>query len=146
MSRDVAFVAGLMAQRVPFIVAELGRDADPFMLHLYAALAEKERRLIAERTKAALAVRKAAGTKLGNPINLGDAGRLGRDALVTSADEHAQNLRPVLRAVRNEGALTLAAIAAALNDRKIPTPRGARWHVSSVMNLLARAHKLEAVR
>src|SRR5713226_6851947 len=49
LSRDVAFVAGLMAQRVPFIVAELGRDADPFMLHLYAALAEKERSLIAER-------------------------------------------------------------------------------------------------
>src|SRR5215204_6066890 len=48
LSRDVAFVAGLMAQRVPFIVAELGADADPFMLHLYAALAEKERRLIAE--------------------------------------------------------------------------------------------------
>ena len=45
-----------MAQRVPFIVAELGRDADPFMLHLYAALAEKERRLISERTKAALAM------------------------------------------------------------------------------------------
>src|SRR5258706_10031892 len=54
LSRDVAFVAGLMAQRVPFIVAELGRDADPFMLHLYAALAEKERRMISERTKAAL--------------------------------------------------------------------------------------------
>jgi len=45
LSRDVAFIAGLMAQRVPFIVAELGADADPFMLHLYAALAEKERRL-----------------------------------------------------------------------------------------------------
>ena len=64
LSRDVAFVAGLMAQRVPFIVAELGRDADPFMLRLYAALAEKERRLISERTKAALAVRKASGGKL----------------------------------------------------------------------------------
>jgi DNA invertase Pin-like site-specific DNA recombinase len=62
LSRDVAFVSGLMAQRVPFIVAELGRDADPFMLHLYAALAEKERRLISERTKAALAVRKASGS------------------------------------------------------------------------------------
>jgi DNA invertase Pin-like site-specific DNA recombinase len=46
LSRDVAFVSGLMASRVPFIVAELGSDADPFMLHLYAALAEKERRLI----------------------------------------------------------------------------------------------------
>ena len=63
LSRDVAFVAGLMAQRVPFIVAELGRDADPFMLHLYAALAEKERRLISERTKAALAIRKASGAQ-----------------------------------------------------------------------------------
>src|SRR5712675_319115 len=59
LSRDVAFVSGLMAQRVPFIVAELGRDADPFMLHLYAALAEKERRLISERTKAALRAKKA---------------------------------------------------------------------------------------
>src|SRR6187431_742278 len=74
LSRDVAFVSGLMAQRVPFIVAELGWDADPFMLHLYAALAEKERRLIAERTRAALAVKKASGAKLGNPVNIGEAG------------------------------------------------------------------------
>ena len=67
LSRDVAFIAGLMAQRIPFIVAELGADADPFMLHLYAALAEKERRLISERTRAALASRKTTGMKLGNP-------------------------------------------------------------------------------
>jgi DNA invertase Pin-like site-specific DNA recombinase len=60
LSRDVAFVSGLMAQRVPFIVAELGRDADPLMLHLYAALAEKERRLISERTMAALQQRRRA--------------------------------------------------------------------------------------
>jgi len=60
LSRDVAFIAGLMAQRVPFIVAELGADADPFMLHLYAALAEKERALIADRTRVALAAKKAA--------------------------------------------------------------------------------------
>src|SRR5206468_724063 len=78
LSRDVAFVAGLMAQRVPFIVAELGRDADPFMMHLYAALAEKERRLISERTKAALAAKKAAGAALGNRHNLAEAGSIGR--------------------------------------------------------------------
>ena len=53
LSRDVAFISGLMAKRVPFLVAELGADTDPFLLHLYAALAEKERRLISERTKAA---------------------------------------------------------------------------------------------
>jgi DNA invertase Pin-like site-specific DNA recombinase len=146
LSRDVAFVAGLMAQRVPFIVAELGRDADPFMLHLYAALAEKERRLISERTKAALAIRKASGGKLGNPINIREAGAMGRASLVASADEHARNLLPVLRTVRNEGATTLAAITFALNERRIPTARGGQWHVSTVANLVARAQKLEAVR
>lgn len=57
LSRDVAFVAGLMAQRVPFIVTELGADADPFMLHIYAALAKKERNMIAARTRAALAAK-----------------------------------------------------------------------------------------
>src|SRR6187200_2788888 len=124
LSRDVAFVAGLMAQRVPLIVAELGRDADPFMLHLYAALAEKERRLISERTKAALAVRKASGSKLGNPINIREAGDLGRATLAAAADDHARSLLPVLRTVRNEGSSTLAAITSALNDRRIPTARG----------------------
>src|SRR4051794_27921108 len=73
LSRDVAFVSGLMAQRVPFMVAELGRDADPFMMHLYAALAEKERRLISERTKAALAAEKAGGGRLGNTPQISQA-------------------------------------------------------------------------
>jgi len=135
-----------MAQRVPFIVAELGRDADPFMLHLYAALAEKERRLIAERTKAALAVRKASGARLGNPTNLIDAGNRGRAVTKVTADESARGLLPLLRTIKAEGAQSIGAITAALNKRKIPTPRGARWHVSSVMNLLARAQRLEAPR
>jgi DNA invertase Pin-like site-specific DNA recombinase len=67
LSRDVAYIASLMAQRVPFIVAELGDDVDPFLLHIYAALAEKERKLGGERTKAALAQAKLRGVKLGNP-------------------------------------------------------------------------------
>jgi DNA invertase Pin-like site-specific DNA recombinase len=83
LSRDVAFVAGLMVEKVPFIVAELGADADPFMLHLYAALAEKERRLISERTRSALTARKAQGAKLGNPTNIREAGTLGRRAWPT---------------------------------------------------------------
>src|SRR3954464_5375217 len=103
LSRDVAFVSGLMAQRVPFIVAELGRDADPFMLHLYAALAEKERRLISERTTAALQAKKANGAKLGNPTNLAQAGRQGRAVLIEVAEQLAQRLAPALRAVRSEG-------------------------------------------
>src|SRR4030081_2383690 len=103
LSRDVAFVSGLMAQRVPFIVAELGRDADPFMLHLYAALAEKERRLISERTKAALAARKAQGGQLGNPRNLSEAGRLGRDVPIIVADEFTVNVLPVVDVLRGAG-------------------------------------------
>jgi DNA invertase Pin-like site-specific DNA recombinase len=142
LSRDVAFVAGLMAQRVPFIVAELGRDADPFMLHLYAALAEKERRLIAERTKAALAAKKAAGASLGNPSNLRHAGSLGRAALVCSADEFAADLAPVVNAIRASGALTLASMAIELNRRGIRSARGGEWHRSSVANLMNRTNSL----
>src|SRR3954453_8862497 len=118
---------GLMAQRVPFIVAEPGRDADPFMLHLYAALAEKERRLISERTKAALAVRKASGSKLGNPTNIREAGELGRTSLIEAADEHAKGLLPLLRTLRAEGTITIGGVTRSLNERKIPTPRGSRW-------------------
>ena len=138
LSRDVAFVSGLMAQRVPFIVAELGRDADPFMLHLYAALAEKERRLISERTKAALRAKKAAGARLGNPSNLCVAGSLGRIAQAQAADDFAANLMPVIRAIRNAGAATLSEIASALNARGVRSARGNNWHRSSVRNLLAR--------
>jgi DNA invertase Pin-like site-specific DNA recombinase len=142
LSRDVAFVAGLMAQRVPFIVAELGRDADPFMLHLYAALAEKERRVISERTAAALAAKKVAGTVLGNRSNLAQAGDLGRAALMEGAEDLAQKLAPALRAVRSEGAKTLRAMAEALNRRGVKSPRGGIWHPSSVANLMSRSAAL----
>jgi len=67
LSRDVHFISGLMAERVQFVVTELGADVDPFPLHLYAALAEKERRLISQRTRDALAAKKAQGKRLGNP-------------------------------------------------------------------------------
>jgi len=127
-----------MAQRVPFIVAELGRDADPFMLHLYAALAEKERRLISERTMAALQAKKASGAKLGNPTNLCIAGAIGRDTQVHIADEFARNLKPWVQAIQKAGAATLSEIASALNARGIRPARGNNWHRSSVRDLLAR--------
>jgi DNA invertase Pin-like site-specific DNA recombinase len=59
LSRDVHFISGLMAHRVPFVVAELGADVDPFVLQLFAALAEKERSLISTRTRQALAAAQA---------------------------------------------------------------------------------------
>jgi DNA invertase Pin-like site-specific DNA recombinase len=138
LSRDVAFISGLMAQRVPFIVAELGRDADPFMLHLYAALAEKERRLISERTKAALAARKAQGTKLGNRRNPAQAAAAGRRVLTDEADAFAANVLPIVNSLRVGGVTNLRGLASALNDRGVRTARGGRWHVSNVRNLLRR--------
>jgi DNA invertase Pin-like site-specific DNA recombinase len=138
LSRDIAFVAGLMAQRVPFIVAELGRDADPFMLHLYAALAEKERRLISERTKAALSAKKASGIRLGNPHNLSAAGSRGRAIQVTAADEFAQTVLPIIRAIQAAGTTSFASIASVLNERGVKSARGGKWHVSSVANVLGR--------
>jgi DNA invertase Pin-like site-specific DNA recombinase len=141
LSRDVAFVSGLMAQRVPFIVAELGRDADPFMLHLYAALAEKERRLISERTRAALAAKKVQGARLGNASNLPAAGYIGRTVQTAGADQFAAGVLPLLKAIQNSGATTLDAITRALNERGVRSARGAKWHVSSVRNLLSRIEK-----
>ena len=138
LSRDVAFISGLMAQRVPFIVAELGADADPFMLHLYAALAEKERRLISERTSAALAAKKAAGATLGNRRNLNVAGALGRRVLTVQADQFATNMLPIVLELRASGARGYGAIASLLNQRGLQTARGGQWHVSTVRNLLAR--------
>jgi DNA invertase Pin-like site-specific DNA recombinase len=139
LSRDVAFISDLMARRVPFIVAELGADADPFMLHLYAALAEKERHLIADRTRVALAARKAQGVKLGNPVNLADAGAKGAASQRAEADAFAAKVLPMVRAIQGDGVTTLRAIAAALNERGVRTARGGDWHDSTVRNLLARA-------
>jgi P-type conjugative transfer protein TrbJ len=109
------------------------------MLHLYAALAEKERRLISERTKAALAAKKSAGAILGNVQNLGEAGALGRSRLVERADDFARKLAPSLRAIQLQGATTLRSIAAALNRQGIKSPNGGGWHPSSVANLIGRS-------
>jgi DNA invertase Pin-like site-specific DNA recombinase len=89
LSRDVAFIAGLMSQRVPFIVTALGRNVDPFTLHIYAALAQQERRMVSERTRAGLAAARARGVKLGRE-EIGDANRL-------AAAARDAELEPILR-------------------------------------------------
>ena len=65
LSRNVHFITGLMEHRVHFVVAALGRDCDAFTLHIYASLAEQERKMISERIKAAKAVAKRKGQKFG---------------------------------------------------------------------------------
>jgi DNA invertase Pin-like site-specific DNA recombinase len=137
LSRDVHFISGLMAHKVPFIVTELGADVDPFILHLYAALGEKERKLIAGRTKAALAIRKAQGKVLGGPM-LHVARGLGQEVIKANADRHAANILPVIRAAQKAGATTLREIADALNARGVHTARGGKWFATSVKNILDR--------
>ena len=138
LSRDVAFISGLMAQRIPFIVTEFGADADPFMLHVYAALAEKERRLISERTRVALAQKKAQGATLGNRTNLVEAQGKGAATNKKAADAFAANVLPIVREIMATGVTVPKAIAAVLNARGVRTARGGAWYDTTVRNLLKR--------
>ena len=108
LSRDVAFISGLMAQRVPFIVTALGRNVDPFMLHIYAAMAQQERAMISRRTKEALAAAKARGVRLGRQ-EIADANR---DAAAARDAE----LEPVLRELSH---LSSRAAAAEIERRAL---------------------------
>ncbi len=138
LSRDVAFISGLMAQRVPFVVAEMP-DADPFMLHIYAAVAQWERDRISERVKAALAAKKARGHVLGNRTNIAEAGALGRASTQAQADALARNVLPIIEEIRRSGVTDLRGIADALNARGVKSARGGVWHSTSVRNVLRRA-------
>ena len=138
LSRDVHFISGLMTHKVPFVVTELGTDADPFLLHLYAALAEKERALISERTRVALARKKAQGALLGNRSNLAQAQAMGQRANAVAADSFARNVLPIIRQIQASGISSLRGIARALDARGIATARGGAWDSRTVGNLLRR--------
>jgi DNA invertase Pin-like site-specific DNA recombinase len=132
LSRDVHFISGLMKHRVPFVVAELGADTDPFMLHIYAALAEKERAMISERTKQALASAKAKGKQLGG---LRAHGRAAKEAAV----ERAKALAPIFDELADKSAREIARI---LNERNVATPTGKPW---SAMTVIRARDRLAAV-
>lgn len=136
LSRDVHFISGLMAKKVPFVTVEFGADADPFMLHLFAALAEKERALISERTKAALAAAKERGVVLGNP-NLADVRALGYATLKRTANVFADGIKPVLQPMLDAG-LSFREIARRLAAMNIPTARGGNWTPVQVSSLAKR--------
>lgn len=142
LSRDVAFISGLMARGVPFIVAELGADVDPFVLHLFAALGQKERQLISQRTRDALAPMVGTG-KLGNRTLPGDpkkqtlaqAQAKGAAGNVAASAAFAARVLPVIGGLRNSG-LSLNKIADRLNDLNTPTMRGGLWTAKAVSRVL----------
>jgi len=145
LARSVHFIAGLMAEGVPFVACDMP-SASPFMVQIYAAVAEEEARAISRRTKAALQAAKARGTVLG-----GDRGyrpttppdwRKGVPAAsvkrTLKADHAAHALVPMFAAIRGEGHTSLNAMAAALNSRGVASPRGGQWTATAVRRALAR--------
>lgn len=146
LSRNTAFLLTLRDSAVKFVAADCP-DANNLTVGILALVAEHEREAISRRTQEALAAAKRRGVKLGNPngaapllrARKGNAAALA--AVRERADVHAAMLAPVVDDLRAQGATTLQALAEKLNEGGMQTPRGARWHASSVRNLLARLGK-----
>lgn len=131
LARNVAFIANLMESGVEFVAVDMPQ-ANRLTLHILAAVAEHEREMISERTRVALSAAKARGVKLGNPrpdIPAAVAARIARMAKVRAT------VAPLIERLRAQG-MSLRAIAADLNARRIPTATGRQWHASSVANVL----------
>jgi DNA invertase Pin-like site-specific DNA recombinase len=131
LSRNLAFIAALMDSGVEFVAVD-NPHATRLTLHILAAVAEHEREMIAERTKAALQAAKARGVRLG---------RNGADQLAPTyrakAIERAHQLAPMLAQMQTAG-MSARQMAAQLTERGIPTPTGARWHAQTVIRMLER--------
>ncbi|MDR6775529.1 recombinase family protein [Azospirillum sp. BE72] len=140
LARNVAFIARLMEAGVEFVAVDFP-EANRLTLHILAAVAEHEREMIAQRTRAALAAAKARGVRLGNPALGRDGGAVaerGATARRDQANVRAQELSGHVARIRAAGWTTYAGLAEALNDRGIPTPQGRRWHASSARRLVLR--------
>jgi DNA invertase Pin-like site-specific DNA recombinase len=128
LSRNLAFIAALMDAGVEFIAVD-NPHANKLTLHILAAVAQHEREMIAERTRAALQAAKARGTKLGR-----NAERLA-PIYREQADERARQLGPLLLAMQADG-LSAQRMATELNSRQVPTPMGAKWHAQTVIRAM----------
>ena len=126
----------MMDSGVEFVAVD-NPHATRLTLHILAAVAEHERMMISQRTKAALAAAKANGRKLGGP-KLAVATKLGNEANAAAADRFAANVVPIIREIKATGATSLRAVAAALTARGIATARGGEWNAAQVANVLKR--------
>jgi DNA invertase Pin-like site-specific DNA recombinase len=137
LARNVAFVSALMESGVDFVAADFPQ-ANRLTIHILAAVAEHEAAMVSQRTKAALAAAKVRGTKLGGfrgyrPTDEDRARAVA--ARRGHADERAGRVAPVIAEIRAAGATSLRAIAAELDARGIPAPRGGRWSATAVMRV-----------
>lgn len=144
LSRDLHFITSLQKSHVDFIVADMP-NCDSFTINIYGALAQREREMISERTKAGLAAAKVRGIKLGKPENLtseiSSVGRsLGRQQQAANADRFAAMVRPRIEELQQKGQ-SLRAIATTLESEHFKTARGGKWTASSVRNLMLRSQQ-----
>ncbi len=135
LSRNMAFIANLMDARVEFVACD-NPHATRLTLHILAAVAEHEREMISARTRAALAVAKARGVRLGNP-----RAALARERAAAThratADKFAATVHAAIGGMAAQG-MSLRAIARELDQRGVPTARGGVWQAVQVRNVLAR--------
>jgi len=136
LARDVHFVSGLMKSGVDFVAADMP-GADKTMIQIFAVMGEWERDRISERTKAALAVAKARGVKLGNPA-WAETIDIARAANSDRARAWAANILPTIRSIQVQGQPrpSLREVAAELNRRGIRTARGGKWYASTVRRVI----------
>lgn len=141
LSRDAHFLLGLQKAEVDFVACDMP-SADRFTVGIMAMLAQKERELISERTKAALAAAKARGRQLGNPKGAAHLRHYGNaraiEALRMDAQERAERLRRIIAELRSSGVNSANGLAKALNERHVATARGGAWTARSVLNVIER--------
>jgi DNA invertase Pin-like site-specific DNA recombinase len=132
LARNVAFISRLLESGVDLICCDMPQ-ANKLTLHILAAVAEHEREMISERTKAALAAAKARGVKLGAPSGYDPTAA--RQKRSETASAFHQRVRPDVAKLAGQG-LSLRAIAAELNRLGLPTSRGKTWHPAGVRRIL----------
>jgi DNA invertase Pin-like site-specific DNA recombinase len=137
LARSVAFIAGLMEAGVEFVACDMPH-ANKLTIHIMAAMAEYEREVIGQRTRAALAVARARGVKLGCQDGK-KLSHLGVRAIQAKADTRAANAQAIIAQLQHSGLNTYKALATALNARGIITPRGCLWHPETVRRTMMRS-------
>lgn len=144
LARSVAFISRLQEEGVDFVAVDLPH-ANTFTVQIMAAVAEHERKLVAERTRAALQAAKSRGVRLGGRRDghrIEDHAQKGRmrsaEVRSAKADALASDRREVIGAIQAEGAATLQGIARELNARSIPAPRGGAWSAGQVRRIITR--------
>lgn len=142
LARNVAFISNLMESGVEFVAVDMPQ-ANRFVVHILAAVAEQEAEAISKRTKAALAAAKARGIRLGgrrvSAERFAEIGSIARQVRTEKAGKRAADLTPVIRGIEAAGARSLRQIAAGLNNLDISAPRGGEWSAVQVRRLLAAA-------